>query len=159
MRTLLVLSFTVAAAGCGKFKPAPPVVIRPAPVPSVLVRPFYSGSRQHPIFPAMQHVGSTGSSQDGPNVTYRYWSEYSLARRDNADVEPREIADGICRWMESSPGVRVKAVFDDPSDPKKVQRTVDYETATMVGYAVFSVEQALSSRSVRYKLNIRERER
>lgn len=159
MRMLLVLVLVCPAAGCDKFKPAPPVVILPAPTPSVLVRPRYSESRKHPVFPAMQHIGSTGLSQDNPSLTYRWWEEVTLARRDNSEVDPRDIADIVCRWMQSASGVRVKAIHDDPSDPRKVQRTVDYETASMVGYAVFSVEQALSSRSVRYKINIRERVR
>lgn len=163
MRSLLLLGILIAtAAGCRKAPPPPALRNVPADNPSILVNPPYPGKDQtgaKPTFSKMFPVGSSKAENDRVAGTYQSSGSYTLQRGDGGEVDPEEVAAELRRWIGSDPGVKVIQTAADDRVAGKISRTIDYETAGTIGYAVFVIEPSTPAKKVHYKVDIRERRR
>jgi hypothetical protein len=165
MRTFLIFAMLAApAAGCSKMKPPPAVGLAkvPADNPSILVDPPYPGKDQtgaKPSFAKMSAVGTTKGNNDRIAGSYQSSGNYTLERHDGGDVDPKEVAAELSRWIESAPGVKVTGSADEVAKAGVIRRTIDYGTTGTVGYATFSVEPAMPAKKIQFTFSIQEHRR
>ena len=172
---LLLLGCAVASsgAGCTKRYPAkrPPAAPAPAKVPTLNVASLGSPSGLISPPPSPAHsdtlpfnlplgkgYGIEGS-WSGPNqvkgtARFERIGDFSVRKADNADVDPREIADVLEKWIAAS-GVQAT----QSSGAGGLQRTIEYGTAQTLGSVGYTIRPDAPAKEVTFHLEVREQPR
>jgi hypothetical protein len=172
---LLLLGRAVASsrAGCTKRYPAkkPPAAPAPAKVPvlnvsslgtpSGLISPPPSPANSDTLpfnLPLGKGYGIEGS-WSGPNqvkgtTRFERIGDFSVRKADNADVDPKEIADVLEKWIAAS-GVQAT----QSSGAGGLQRTIEYGTAQTLGSVGYTIRPDAPAKDVSFHLEVREQPR
>jgi hypothetical protein len=176
MRLLLLVLGCVLAlpgAGCTKRYPAkrPPAAPAPAKVPvlnvaslgtpSALIQPPPSPAFSDTLpfnLPLGKGYGIEGS-WSGPNQVkgtprFERLGDFSVRKADNADVDPKEIADLLEKWIAAS-GVQPT----QSSGAGGLQRTIEYGTAQTLGSVGYTIRPDAPAKDVTFHLEVREQPR
>jgi hypothetical protein len=171
MVMLLCCGIVLPAVGCMKRVPAkkPPAAPAPAKVPSLNVRslgtpsalidsPADPGGDKLPFdLPLNQGYGIDGGWR-GPNQvkgTYQFEriGDFVVKKADNADVDPREIAATLRKWIASSGTAATQ------SSGGELQGKIDYATSQSWGTISWSIRPDAPAKEVSFHLEVREQPR
>jgi len=168
---LVCCTLALTGLGCMKRVPAkkPPAAPAPAKVPSLNVRslgtpsalidsPADPGGDKLPFdLPLNKGFGIDGGWR-GPNQvkgTYQFEriGDFTVKRAGNADVDPREIAETLRKWIASSGAAATQSSGGD------LQGTISYATAQSWGTIAWSIRPEVPAREVTFHLEVREQPR
>ena len=168
---VLCCAVVLMGLGCMKRVPAkkPPAAPTPAKVPSLGVRslgtpstlidsPADPGGDKLPFdLPLNKGYGIDGGWR-GPNQvkgTYQFEriGEFTVKKADNADVDPKEIADVLEKWIASSGAQATQ------SSGGGLQKTIDYGTTQTRGSVAYSIRPDAPAKEVTFRLEVREQPR
>lgn len=174
MRSLLLLiCCAVVLQGCMKRVPAkkPPPAPPPAKVPSLRVvsletpsalihpPPIPGGQTDRlpfdlPLNQGWAIDGSwTGPSQVKGTYGFERIGEFTLRKTDDSDVDPKEVAGILEKWIASS---EVRPI---QSSGEGLRRTIEYGTAQTLGSILYSVRPDAPAKTVTFNLEVREQPR
>jgi hypothetical protein len=162
MKTALLLLPIVLFAGCDR-KP-PPAKPRPADTPSILVyessKP--TGSDELPFSLPKDKLyvvnGSWRNRSDPRKGEYDRPGQFTFEKADDSDVDPKEIAAHLNRWIDRAT-VRVLNQVDLPATPERLQRTIEYQTDRTTGRLDLVIQPGVPFKKVTATFDIRERRR
>lgn len=173
MSRLLVLlcgCLAAQAAGCERRVPAPqpppapkvPVLsVRSLGSPSALIEPppTPSASDQLPFdLPLNKGYGIEGSWAGPRQVKgtprFERSGDFTVKRGDTQDVDPKEIAETLEKWIASS-GVQ----STQSSGTGGLQRSIDYGTARTLGTISYRVHPEAPAPAVSFRIEISEQPR
>jgi hypothetical protein len=174
MRLLLILAgcaIVLAGLGCMKRVPAkkPPPPPAPAKVPSLSVRslgtpsalidsPADPGGDKLPFdLPLNKGYGIDGGWR-GPNqikgtTQFERIGDFCVKKADGADVDPREIAETLRKWIGSSGAAATQ------SSGGEFQGTISYATTQSWGTLSWSIRPETPAKEVSFHLEVREQPR
>jgi hypothetical protein len=169
---LLGIALVTAGLGCTKRYPAkkpPPALVPSVPAlnvsslgtPSALIQPPPSPASSDTLpfnLPLGKGYGIEGS-WSGPNQVkgtrrFERTGDFSVRKADNADVDPREIADVLEKWIAAA-GVQAT----QSSGPGGLQRTIEYGTAQTLGSVGYTIRPDAPAKDVTFHLEVREQPR
>ncbi|MBV8878764.1 MAG: hypothetical protein JO332_02260 [Planctomycetaceae bacterium] len=161
----------VSGAGCVKRVPAkkPPAPPPAAKVPVLNVRslgtpsalldaPPEAASDKLPFdLPLNKGYGIEGGWK-GPNqvkgtTKFERIGDFTVKKADNADVDPKEIAETLEKWIASS------GAQSTQSSGGGLQRTIDYGTSRTLGSVAYSVRPDAPAKEVTFHIEVREQPR
>jgi len=177
MRALLLLMVVVGLAlpgfGCERRVPAPKPPGAPAPVkvpvlnvrslgtPSALILPpaQNGATDQLPFdFPLNKGYsiegGWTGPSQIKGTTSFQRIADFSVRKTDNADVDPKEVAETLEKWIASS-----GAQSTQSTGAGSLVRSIYYGTAHTLGRITYTVQPEASAREVKFHFEVVEQPR
>jgi len=165
MRIVFAAALLMALGlGCSK-KPNRPPAPRLPDTPSALVHepPRPTGPTDETLFSLPKDrlyvISGTWRNRSDPlKGDYQRPGEFSFARADEADVDPKEIARYVNRWIDGA-GVRVINQLDSPADADRIQRTIDYQTERTSGRLDFIIRPAVPAKNVVLSIDVHERRR
>jgi hypothetical protein len=166
----LLLLLCVGLAGCTKVVPAkkpPGVVVPKVPVlkvaslgtPSGLIDERGGDPDKLPFdLPLGKGYGIEGSWA-GPNqvkgtTQFERIGHFTVKKSDNADVDPKEIAAQLDKWILASAVQSTQG-----SGPGGLQRSFDYGTAQTLGTLGYSVRPDAPAKEVTFRIEVREQPR
>lgn len=173
MRALVCVVFCLAAlggVGCMKRVPAKKPPVTPAPkVPVLNVRSLgtpsaliesptqVSGDSLPFNLPLNKGYGIEGGWR-GPNQvkgTYQFEriGDFTVKKADNADVDPKEIAETLEKWIAAS------GVQSTQTSGGGLQKSVDYGTARTLGSITYTVRPDVPAKDVTFHIEVREQPR
>jgi len=173
-RSALLLSglLVLAGLGCMKRVPAqrPPADPVPAKVPVLNVRSL--GTPSALIDPAPEPAtdkmpfdlplgkgygiegGWRGPNQVKGTRKFERIGDFTLRKADNVDVDPKEVAETLEKWIGSS-GVQ----STQSSGTGTLQRSIDYGTSRTLGSISYSVRHEAAAKEVTFHIEVREQPR
>ena len=161
MRNAIVVA-VLLLAGCDRTPPPKPAVKLPD-TPSILVYESAksSGRTDETMFDLPKDRlyvinGSWSNRHDPRKGDYQRPGQFTFERANDADVDPKEIADHINRWIDRA-GIRVLNQVDAPASPERIQRTIDYQTERTTGHLAYSIVPGAPHRKVTVTFTIQER--
>jgi len=175
MRTLLLAlsgALALATVGCVRRVPAKPPPAAPAPAkvpvlsvrslgtPSALIDPPPEPATDKMPFDLPLNQGyEIRGEWNGPNQVkgtpaFGRSADFRVKKGDNADVDPREVAETLEKWISSS-GVQ----STQSSGAGSLQRSIDYGTARTLGTITYSVRPEAPAKEVTFHLEVREQPR
>ncbi len=171
--TLLLCSvLALAGLGCMRRVPAPkpPAPPAPAKVPVLNVRSLGTPSAliDPPPEPATDKMpfdlplgkgyaiegGWRGANQVKGTTKFERVGDFTLKKADNVDVDPKEIAETLEKWIASS-GVQ----STQSSGAGTLQRSMDYGTTRTLGSIAYSIRPDAAAKEVTFHIEIREQPR
>ncbi|HZE96692.1 MAG TPA: hypothetical protein VE981_06685 [Planctomycetota bacterium] len=142
-------------------KPAP----KPADTPSILVvEPVRASSpTDASLFDLPKEKlyvinGTWRSRSDARKGEYDRPGEFSFERADEKDVDPKEVAEHINRWIERA-AIRIIERRDSPPGAEKIERSIDYVTERTTGKLSYVIDSAVPAKKLSVVFDIRERRR
>jgi len=168
---LLGAALAAAGAGCTKRYPArkPPDAPAPAKVPvlnvaslgtpSALLKDLAGDPDKLPFdLPLEKGYGIEGSWA-GPNQVkgtrqFERVGTFTVKKGDNGDVDPKEIAALLDKWILSS-----GAQTTQGSGAGSLQRSIDYGTAQTLGSLSYTVRPDAPAKEVTFHIEVREQPR
>ncbi|HEV3029307.1 MAG TPA: hypothetical protein VG457_17135 [Planctomycetota bacterium] len=172
LRLALSCALALATVGCVRRVPAKPPPAPPAPArvpvlsvrslgtPSALIDPPPEPATDKMPFDLPLNQGYEIRGQwNGPNQVkgtrvFGRIADFSVKKGDNADVDPREVAETLEKWI-SSTGVQ----STQSSGAGSLQRSIDYGTAQTLGTITYSVRPEGPAKEVTFHLEVREQPR
>ncbi|HLY73109.1 MAG TPA: hypothetical protein VKU80_03235, partial [Planctomycetota bacterium] len=85
---------------------------------------------------------------------FERFADFTVKKGDQADVDPREIAETLEKWISSS-GVQ----STQSSGAGSLQRSIDYGTPRTLGTISYSIRPEAPAKEVSFHLEIREQPR
>jgi hypothetical protein len=174
MRLLVMVvccAVVLTGLGCYKRVPAkkPPAAPAPPKVPTLNVRslgtpsplidsPADPGGDKLPFdLPLNKGYGIDGGWR-GPNqvkgtTQFERIGDFTVKKADNADVDPREIAEMLRKWIASS------GVAATQSSGGDLQGTISYATSQSWGTISWSIRPDAPAKDVTFHLEVREQPR
>jgi hypothetical protein len=168
---LLGVALAMAGAGCTKRYPAkrPPAAPAPAKVPvlnvgslgtpsALLKEPAGDPDKLPFDLPLGKGYGIEGSWA-GPNQVKGTWQferigNFTVKKGDNGDVDPREIAALLDKWILSS-----GAQTTQGSGAGSLLRSIEYGTAQTLGSLNYTVRPDAPAKEVTFHIEVREQPR
>ena len=98
--------------------------------------------------------GWRGPNQIKGTPKFERIGDFTLKKADNVDVEPKEIAETLEKWIASS-GVQ----STQSSGAGTLQRSIDYGTARTLGSITYSVRPDAAAKEVTFHIEVREQPR